>query len=523
MMRLLFILSVAAMCICAQAQTLRWASQGDIQTMDPHSQNELLTNSVNGQVYETLLKRDKQLNLVPGLAVSWLQLGVMQWQMKLRQGVKFHNGAEFSADDVVFSIKRAQNANSPFQLFANGLGEPIKIDDFTVEFKLTRANPIFLHHAANVAIMNLAWSQANSAVAPLDFKNNEVKHTAFNANGTGPFMLVSRQPDVRTTFKRNPNWWGSSLGEFDGNVQEVVYTPVKSDPTRSAGLLTGELDFVLDPVPQDIELLRNRAKVMDGAENRIIFIGMDQARDELLGSNIKGKNPFKDVRVRKALYMSIDSNLLTQKIMRGYARPTGNIAHSPKGTYDDATLEARLPFDLRQARVLMREAGYADGFELQLDCPNNRYVNDEEICTALSVMWAQIGIKVRVNAMPRATYFPKLEKLDTSFYLFGWGSPVTDAETTLTPLLRSRATGGIGFSNFGNFRNPKIDELALASSAELDPIKREQLIKAAFKEQQEQVHYIPLHRQMIPWAMKQNVQVVHRPDNWLEWRWITIK
>jgi peptide/nickel transport system substrate-binding protein len=520
-----FLVFIVALVVNFQlhAQTLKWSSQGDIQTLDPHSQNELLTNSVNGQVYESLLRRDKQLNLVPALAASWRQLGSMQWQMSLRQNVLFHDGSAFTADDVVFSIKRAQNSSSPFQLFANGLGEPSKIDSHTVEFRLTRANPIFLHHAANIAIMNKKWSETNGAVSPHDFKTKETKYTTFNANGTGPFILISREPDIKTIFRRNSRWWGISGGDFEGNLQEVVYLPVKSDATRTAGLLSGELDLVLDPVPQDMPRLKSAVKVIEGAENRIIFIGMDQARDELLGSSVKGRNPFKDQRVRKALYLAIDSDALTQKIMRGYAKPTGNITHSPKSTFDDPEFEKRLPFDLAQARGLMREAGYAEGFEVVFDCPNNRYINDEEICLALSAMWAQIGLKVKVNAMPRAIYFPKLEKLDTSLYLFGWGSPVTDAETTLTPLLRSRVAGGIGFSNFGNFSSSEIDKQALASSAELDVSKRMLHIKAAIREHNAQVHHIPLHRQMIPWAMRPNVDVIHRSDNWLEWRWITIK
>ncbi len=523
MIRFFVLIAILVVHFQLHAQTFKWSSQGDIQTLDPHSQNELLTNAVNGQVYETLLRRDKQLNLSPALSVSWRQLGAMHWQMNLRRDVLFHDGSSFTADDVVFSVKRAQNASSPFQLFANGLGDPSKIDSHTVEFRLTRANPIFLHHAANVAIMSKKWSEANGAANPHDFKTKETKHTTFNANGTGPFILVSREPDVKTSFKRNPRWWGINTGDFEGNLQEVIYLPVKSDATRTAGLLSGELDLVLDPVPQDMARLKASAKVIEGAENRIIFIGMDQARDELLGSNVKGKNPFKDQRVRKALYLAIDSDALTQKIMRGYAKPTGNITHSPKSTFDDPEFEKRMPFDLLQARTLMRESGYPEGFEISFDCPNNRYINDEEICLALSAMWSQIGVKAKVNAMPRAVYFPKLEKLDTSLYLFGWGSPVTDAETTLTPLLRTRAVGGIGFSNFGNFTNAEIDKQALASSSELDVSKRMQHIKAAIREHNSQVHHIPLHRQVIPWAMRSNVEAVHRADNWLEWRWVTIK
>lgn len=503
------------------AQVLRWATQGDLQTLDPHSHNELLTNSVNGQVYEPLVRRDRQLGLVPGLAVEWTQVNPMLWRLQLRPGVRFHDGAAFTADDVVFSIRRAQQPSSGFRVYALAMGEPRRTGELTVEFVLPRPNPVFLEHATLVFMMSRAWSEANQAAAPLDFKNKEQKHTALHANGTGPWLLVSREPDVKTVFRRNRAWWG----RFEGNVQEVVYTPLKNDSTRLSALLTGELDLVLDPAPQDLDKLRQQpgVRLLEGVENRIIFIGMDQARDQLLYGSVKDRNPFKDLRVRRAMYHAIDIESLRTRLMRNQARPTGSMMHNSRGTFGDPELERRLPHDPALARQLVAEAGYADGFDVTLDCPNNRYVNDEEICLALAAMWARVGVRVRVNAMPRTLYFPKLEKLDTSLFLAGWGGAITDAETTLTPVLRSRGDGGAGQYNLGNYRNPKLDELAAASSLETDPARRAALIKAAFREHNEQVHHIPLHRQVIAWAMRSNVDAVQRADNWLEWRWVTIR
>ena len=522
MKSLLSVALVAALGVgAAQAQTLRWASQGDAQTMDPHSQNESLTNSINGQVYEYLVGRDKDLKIVPQLATEWQQTGPLQWRMKLRPNVKFHDGSPFTADDVVFSINRAKEPTSQIRVYANAVGDPKKIDPLTVEFNLPQVNPIFLQHLNSLFIMSRSWSEQNKVGKPLDFKAKEQSFASFNANGTGPYMLVSRQPDVKTVYKRNPAWWGT----FKGNVQDVVYTPIASNPTRIAALISGELEFVLDPPPPDSPRLRNTPglKVIDGPENRIVFIGMDQARDELLYSSVKGKNPFKDQRVRQALYQAVDIDTIKNKLMRGQAAPTGATMVSPIGTFNDPALEARRPFDLAAAKQLMTAAGYADGFEVTLDCPNNRYINDEEICKTLASMWARLNVKVRVNTMPRAVYFPKLEKLDTSMYMLGWGGSVTDAETTLTPIYRTRAPGGIGDFNYGQVANPKMDELAAASSREPDAKKREALIKSAVKEHNDQVHHIPLHRQVIPWAARQNVEVVHRADNWLEWSWVTIK
>jgi peptide/nickel transport system substrate-binding protein len=512
---------VFALGSAAQAQTLRWASQGDAQTMDPHSQNELLTNAINGQAYETLVNRDKKLLIEPVLATEWQQLSPLQWRFKLRPNVKFHDGTPFTADDVVFSVQRAKDGTSDIRVYANALGEVKKIDALTVQFDLKEVNPIFLQHLTTVQIMSKAWCEKNKATKAIDFKNKEEGYASFNANGTGPYMLVTRQPDVKTVYKRNPAWWG----KFEGNVQEVVYTPIKSDATRTAALVSGEIDFVLDPAPQDLDRLRNTSgvKVIDGPENRVVFIGMDQSRDELLYSDVKGKNPFKDVRVRRALYQAIDIETIKTRLMRGQAYPTGGITPSPLGAFNDPEIEKRLPYDLEAAKKLMADAGWANGFEVTLDCPNNRYINDEKICQSLAAMWARLNVKIKLNAMPRSTYFPKVQKFDTSMYMLGWGGAITDAETTLTPILRTRGEGGVGSWNFGGVSNPKIDEFAAASSKEADPVKREQLIKAALREHKAQVHNIPLHRQVIPWAARSNVEVVHRADNWLEWRWVTVK
>ena len=264
-------------------------------------------------------------------------------------------------------------------------------------------------------------------------------------------------------------------------------------------------------------------KVVDGPENRVVFIGMDQGRDELLYSSVKGKNPFKDVRVRRALYQAIDIETLKAKLMNGQSFPTGAVMPSPLGTYNDPALEQRYPFDLAAARKALAEAGYPDGFEVQLHCPNNRYVNDEQICIALAGMWAQIKVKVKVSGEPRATYFPRLEKYDFSMYMLGWGGSVTDAETTLTPVMRNNlGEKGVGFYNYGHSRNDKLDALAAQSSTEADPKKREELIKAALREYREQFTALPLHRQVIPWAARSNVNVVHRADNWFEVAWVTI-
>jgi peptide/nickel transport system substrate-binding protein len=507
----------------AEAKTFKWASQGDPQTMDPYSQNEGLTNAINQHIYERLTDRDQTLKIVnTGLAERWETVSPLVWRFHLRKNVKFHDGTPFSADDVVFSIERAQHPNSQIAVYARAVGKPVKIDSHTVELRMEKFNPVLLDHLDAIFIMSRDWCVKHKVERPLSFKDKEETFASRNANGTGPFMLVSREPDVKTVLKRNPNYWGT----IKGNVTEVIYTPIKSDATRTAALLSGELDMVLDPVPQDVQRIANGAqtKIVYGMENRVVFFGFDQHRDELLYSSVKGKNPFKDVRVRRAFQHAIDIQTIKEKVMRNQAEVVGCLTPSPIACAMAPELDReRLGYNLELARKLMEEAGYKDGFEVTLDCPNNRYINDEEICLAVASMMARINVKMKVNAMPRTTYFPKLEKYDSSMYMLGWGGAITDAQTTLDPVLHSRDDKSQkGFYNYGRYSDPKLDALIDAAAVETDPAKRRQLIKDALTLHNAEVRHIVLHRQMIPWAARKNVNPVHAADNYLRAWWVTI-
>src|SRR6266487_4085093 len=495
MLRLLTLALMAAMLAtgAADAATLRWANRGDPQTTDPHSQNEGLTNNVNQLVYEFLVGRDKKLDLVPELAVSWEQTSPTTWRFKLRPGVKFHDGTPFTAEDVVFSFERARSESSQLRVYANASGVPKKIDDLTVEFTTSGPNPIELEHLNTINIMSKAWCEKNKATKPQNYTQKEDMITAHQANGTGAYMLKSREPDVKTVLVKNPNWWGIKEGKFEGNVDEVVFTPIGSDATRLAALVSGEIDLINDPPVQDVPRLKQNAsvKVLEGVENRVIFIGMDQQRDELLYSNVKGKNPFKDKRVRQALYQAIDIETIRITTMRGLSKPTGALLPSPR--YSSPEIEKRLPFDRERAKKLLAEAGYPNGFEVTLDCPNNRYVNDEKICQALAAMWSQIGVTTNVTAMPRTTYFPKLEKRDTSLYMLGWGGAALDPIFILQPVLHSSNGKGDGDYNYGQYGNPKLDALIEQIKTEVDVEKRRRLINEALMIQHDELLTLPLH------------------------------
>jgi peptide/nickel transport system substrate-binding protein len=506
----------------ADAATLRWANRGDPQTTDPHSQNEGLTNNINQLIYEFLVGRDKQLNLVPELAVSWQQIDPLTWRFKLRPGVKFHDGTPFTADDVVFSYQRARGEASQLRVYASAAGMPRKIDDLTVEFTTSGPNPVELEHLATINIMSKAWCEKNGATKPQNFTQKEDLITAHQANGTGPYILKSREPDAKTVLVQNPAWWGIKEGRFEGNVDTVIFTPIASDATRLAALLSGEIDLINDPPPQDVPRLKQnpQIRVLEGVENRVVFIGMDQQRDELLYSSVKGRNPFKDKRVRQALYEAIDIDTLRSSTMRGLSQPTGAMLPAPLPWI--VAPEQRLPFDRAKARTLLAEAGYPHGFEVTLDCPNNRYVNDEKICQALAAMWSQIGVITAVTAMPRTTYFPKIEKLDTSLYMLGWGGAATDPIFILQPVLHGTNGRGDGDYNYGRYRNTRLDALIDQIKVELDVEKRHRLINEALMIQHDELLHLPLHRQVIPWATRSNVRAVHLANNNVLPQWVTV-
>ncbi len=388
----------------ASAATFKWSSASDIPTMDIHSQNNALGNGVHAAFYESLVYyNSRTFKVEPVLATAWNLVSPTQMRMTLRKGVKFSDGSAFTADDAVFSINRAMSKQSNFGVYAQGIDKVVKVDDSTVDLILKGPNPVLLNQLTELRMMSQAWAEKNKSVEVKDIKTKDETFAHRNAMGTGPFMVDNWQPDQKLVLKRNPHWWG----KMEGNVTEMVYTPIKTEGTRAAALLSGEIDMVLDPSPQD--LVRMRAspalKVMDGAENRTIFFGMDQFRDELPGSNIKGKNPLKDLRVRKALYQAIDIETIKRVTMRGLSEPTGALVAPQVNGWSDS-VHKRYPLDADTSRKLLADAGYKDGFEVDFACPNNRYINDEEICQAVTAMWAKIGVKAKLRTLPLVTYFP---------------------------------------------------------------------------------------------------------------------
>jgi peptide/nickel transport system substrate-binding protein len=506
------------------AKTFKWSSASDIPTLDIHSQNNALGNGVHAAIYESLVYyNSKTFKPEPALATSWNLVSPTQMRMKLRSGVKFSDGSPLTADDVVFSITRAMAKSSNFGVYAQGIDKAVKVDESTVDILLKGPNPVLLNQLTELRIMSKAWAEKNKSVDPKDIRTKDETFAHRNAMGSGPYMVKEWQPDQKLVLVKNPNWWGWSANAATTNVTEIVYTPVKSEATRAAALLSGEVDFMLDPSPQDLGRLRQAPglKVMDGAENRTIFFGMDQFRDELVGSNIKGKNPLKDVRVRKALYQAIDVNAINRVTMRGLSQPTGTLV-SPQVNGWTKKADVRYPFDVAAALKLLADAGYKDGFEVDFACPNNRYINDEEICQNVTAMWAKIGVKAKLRTLPLVTYFPMIQRYEASIYMLGWGVPTFDALYSLQSLSRSVGAGGDGNYNVGRYSNPQMDGLVERIKKETDLKRRNELIEQALILSHNEVSYLPLHNQIIPWAMKRNIDVIHRADNRIDWRLVKV-
>ena len=503
----------------ASAVTLRVSNQGDVQSMDPHSLNESLQLSFTGNVYDTLVARDKKMALEPSLATKWTQIGPTVWRFDLRQGVKFHDGTPFTADDVIFSFKRAAGIGSDMKGYTNPIKEVRKAGDFAVDIETNTPFPILPDTLTALAVMSKKWCEDNKAEQAVDRRKGIENTASFKANGTGPFRLKERQPSVRTVIVKSFTWWGKA----EGNIDEVVFTPIGNDATRVAALLSGETDL-MEPVPlQDVERLKGSGfTVLQGPELRTIFLGMDQKRDELLYSNIKGKNPFKDVRVRRAVYLAIDEETIKARVMRGAALPTALMVGAAVRGFQ-ADMNKRPAYDAEAAKKLLAEAGYPNGFEVTMNCPNDRYVNDLAICQAVAANLARVGIKINLAAETKVTYFPKILRRDTSFYLLGWTPSTVDAHDTLQAIMASPTDKGQGQFNLGAYSNPKLDELTSKIQSETDQGKRNEYIREAFKIHQDDVGHIPLHQQALAWGYSNKVSLVQLPNNYMGFKWITLK
>jgi len=518
-LRLLPLLAALVVGVAA-ANPLRWAAQNDILTLDPHSQDHNTSNAIGTHIYEGLTRLGQNYRPEPSLATKWTYLTQTQVRFDLRKGVKFHDGSPFTADDVVFSFGRITQPQGTKQTYVSGIKEVKKIDEHTVDFILEAPTPMLLQNIISFPIMSKPWSEKNKTTNTQDYKAKEENFASRNANGTGPYKLISWTPDQSVKMVVNKDWWDKT----NSNVTELTYLPIKSAPTRVAALLSGDVDIVTDLPPQDFFKLKEEGKVklLEGSEIRTVFFVMDQGSEELRESSVKGKNPFKDKRVREALNLALDREAIKRSIMRGLSVPAALMVAPGVNGYD-AALDAPLKPDLDKARKLLAEAGYPQGFEVPLHCPNNRYVNDEQVCQAAVAMWAKIGVKVRLIAQPFSTHSQTFQRGESPFYMLGWGVSTYDALYGMQAWGHTRTNGADGNFNFGKVSDATLDGLIQKIKFEPDVPKRNALIKEALLRIRDEYLFVPIHHQIRPWAMKPSVDTIHRSNDYFEARYTTIK
>jgi peptide/nickel transport system substrate-binding protein len=513
------------MSVAADATTFRYSTTGDILGLDPHMNNEGPTNTMKSNVYGMLIHRLPDLSLEPDLATEWERVDETTWRFKLREGVSFHNGNPFNADDVVYSFKRQAQETSDMSFALSSIEEVKKVDDFTIDILTRGPDPILLLNMPNFYIVDQEYIEENDsfevvqAAGKINFANT-------NANGTGPFKVVEWVQDNKVVLEPYEGWWNQE--NRTDNVTRAEFIPIANDATRVAALLSGEIDLMY-PVPlQDIDRLDSdpNVDVLQGPELRTIFLGFDQYRDELLDMPGSGKNPFKDVKVRQAFAHAIDTSAIQRVVMRGASTPTGlMVAPGINGFQED--MNTPYPFDPEQAKSLLAEAGYADGFPVTLDCPNDRYVNDEAICTAVVPMLQRVGIDVSLNAQTKSLHFNKIgqaEDNNTSFFMLGWTPGSYDAYNALQNLITMDGDGQ-GAWNSGRYSNAEVEAVTDQIAVTIDEEERNDLIRKAFKIHQDDVGHVPLHQQALAWGVRADTveSVIQRPFNDVDLRTVVMK
>jgi peptide/nickel transport system substrate-binding protein len=473
----------------ASAQTLNFAYDADPVSLDPHEQLSGGTLQLSHMIFDPLVRWNQDLGFDARLAESWERVDETTILFNLRDGVEFHSGNEMTAEDVVWTIERLKSSPDFKGIFA-GWASARAVDADTVEIKTEGPSPLVLHTATYVFPMDKEFYEEGGA----EIAKHGDSFASQNVSGTGPFTIAEREQGVRVVFERNENYWDE---DSPGNVQTAVLTPIKEAPTRVAALLSGDVDFIAPVPPTDLDRIRENegTKLVTMTGTRVITLQMNQERHEALANT----------KVRRAMAHAINNQGIVEKIMKGFGTvaaqqsPEGYVGHNPD-------LEPR--YDVAKAKQLMEEAGYPDGFEATMMCPNNRYVNDFKICEASAAMLAKIGIEIDLTTMPKAQYWPKFDERAADIMMIGWHSDTEDSANfneflTMTP----NPDTGRGQYNSGNYSNEEVDRLTLASLTETDPKKRADMLQRVEKILYDEAAFIPFHWQDLAYGAKTGVMI----------------
>ena len=498
----------AALCMApVNAADISIALGADVTSIDPHYHNLTPNNNIAEHVFETLVTKDARSKLKPALAESWRAVDDLTWEFKLRRGVKFHDGSDFTAQDVVFTLDRVPNVpNSPssFVTYSKQITEKIVVDPYTIQFKTATPYPLM---ATDMSTIFVVSARAAKGAATEDF--NSGKATI----GTGPFKFVRYAKGDRIELARNDAYWGAKAA-----WDKVTLRIITADPTRVAALLAGDVRAIENVPTADIARIAKSSDLTlyRTVSHRLMYLHLDSDRErspfvtDKAGKPLE-KNPLKDLRVRRAISKAINRQALVERVMEGAAVSTGQLM--PEGLFGYTSALKPEPYDVEGAKKLLAEAGYPDGFGLTLHAPNNRYVNDEQIAQAIAQLLARVGIATRVDAMPSSIFFSRGSKLEFSLMLVGWGSDTAEASSPLKALLATFNTQkGMGTANRGRYSSAKMDDMLTQALATVDDAKRERLLQQATEIAVGDLGIIPLYHQHNLWATRKGITYAPRTD-----------
>lgn len=522
----------------AKAAELTIGLASEASAVDPHYHNLGPNNELRRHMFESLVWQDEQQKLSPLLATSWKPTGETTWEFKLRKGVKFHDGSDFTARDFIYTACRIPNVpNSPssFNIYTKGMKSIETPDDHTLIIHTAKPYPLLPNE---LAVWGIISATANGVTGDITFDGKDCglkdfpKTEDFNNGkatiGTGPFKFGEHVKGDRTVLMRNDAYWGEKT-EWD----KVTIKPITNAAARVAALLAGDVDFISKPPTQDLPRLEKdpKVKLSSGLSNRVIYLHMDQFGPATPGVKGTGKpdgkyegegpcateacekNPFLDKRVRKALSLAINRQAIADKLMSGLSMPAGELL--PPGFFGADANAKPEAYDAAAARKLLAEAGYPNGFELTIGTPNDRYINDSKITQAIAQMYTRIGVKTKVDAMTKSVFFKTRNKYMFSMYLAGWGSGTGEMSSPLRALVGTRdKSRGLGGTNRGRYSNPKLDDMILEALATVDDAKREALLQGASKMAMEDYAILPIHFEITTWAHRAGLSYGARADQY---------